>query len=110
MIAEEHGPLAVLRNRRRLVENVDDRKPVLHLERHEHPRHEREVEIHVGRVALAEVGDGIFRPLIRLGQKHAALKIGVDVGPQLHQVFVRLTKVFAARSLPLVQIRNSIEP
>src|SRR5439155_21149308 len=40
MIAQKHGPLAVLGNGRRLIENVDDRKPNLQLQRPEHPRQE----------------------------------------------------------------------
>ena len=65
MIAQEHGPLAAIGNRRCLLQNVYDRKPVLHLQRHEHARHERKVEIHVRLVALAKVSDRVFRPLVR---------------------------------------------
>ena len=75
VIAQEHRPLAVLRNRRRLLEDVDDRKPILHLQRHEHPRHEREMEIHVRLVAFAEIRDRVFRPLVRFRQQHAVLEI-----------------------------------
>ena len=41
------------------------------LERHEQPRHDREVEGHVALVAVAEVGDGVLGPLVGLGQQHA---------------------------------------
>ena len=38
--------------------------------RHEHARHDREMERHVALVAVAEIGDGVFRPLIRFRQQH----------------------------------------
>ena len=44
---------------------------VLLPERHEHARHQREVERHVALVAVAEVGAHVGRPLVRLGQQHA---------------------------------------
>ena len=109
VIAQEHGPLAVLGNRRRLIEDVDDRKAILHLQRHEHPRHERKMEIHVRRVAFAEISDRVFRPLIGLGQKHAALEIRVDVRAQFHQVLVRLAEILAARPFALVEVGDGIE-
>ena len=102
MIAQEHGPLAVVRNRWRLIENIDDRKAILHLQRHEHPRHEREVKIHVRFVAIAEVGDGVFRPLVRLGQKHAAGIFAIEVRAKFLQVSVRLGEILAIRSFALI--------
>ncbi len=45
------------------------------LQRHEQPRHEREVEGHVALVALAEVGRGVLGPLVGLGQQHAVLEL-----------------------------------
>ena len=75
VVAQKHGPLAVLRNRRRLIEDIDDRKPILHLQRHEHARHEREMEIHVRLVAVAEIGHRVFRPLVRFRQQHAVREI-----------------------------------
>ena len=71
VVAQEQGPLAVVRNRRRLLEDVDDRKAILHVHRHEHARHDREVKGHVAFVAVAEIGDRVFRPLVGLGQQHA---------------------------------------
>ena len=64
-------------------EDVDDREAVLLRMRHEHPRHEREVEGHVALVAVAEVVDGVLRPLVGLGQQHAVGEARVDVGAQL---------------------------
>ena len=36
--------------------------------RHEHPRHQREMKRHVALVAVAEIGHGIFRPLVGFRQ------------------------------------------
>ena len=110
VVAQEHGPLAVLGNRRRLVENIEDREPVLHLERHEHPRHQREMEIHVRLVALAEIRDGVFRPLVRLGEQHAAAEFLVHVGAEFNEILVGLAQIFADGSFALVEVRNGIEP
>ncbi len=79
VVPQKHRPLAGLGNRRRLVEDVDDRKAILHLERHEHPRHQREMEIHVRRVALAEIGDRVLGPLIRFREQHSAAEFPVHV-------------------------------
>ena len=51
VVAEEDGPLRGLGDRRGLAQDVDDRVAVLHPERHEQARHEREVEGHVALVA-----------------------------------------------------------
>ena len=81
MITQKHGPLAIVRNGGRLVENIDDRKSILHLQRHEHARHEGEVKTHVRFVTISEIGDRVFRPLVCLGQKHPARKLHVDMRP-----------------------------
>ena len=44
---------------------------VLAADRHEEPRHDRELERHVALVAVAEVVDDVLRPLVRLGEQHA---------------------------------------
>ena len=44
-------------------------------DRHEHPRHQREVERHVAFVAVAEVRADVGRPLVRLGEQHAVGKL-----------------------------------
>ncbi len=36
VVAQEHRPLAVVGDRRRLLQDVDDREAVLHAHRHEH--------------------------------------------------------------------------
>ncbi len=51
VIAQEDRPLAALRDRRRLLEDIDDREAVLHVNCHEEPRHQREMEGHVALVA-----------------------------------------------------------
>ena len=93
----------------RLLQDVDDREAVLHVQRHEEPRHEREVERHVALVAVAEVGDRVLGPLVRLGQQHATLVVGVDVLAQLAQERVRLGQVLAVRPLALEEVRDGVE-
>ena len=102
VIAQKHRPLAIVGNRRRLLEDVDDRKPILHLQRHEHSRHERKMEIHVRLVAVAEIRDGVFRPLIRLREQHAILEIRIEMRAQFFQIDVRLGQIFAVRPFALV--------
>ena len=80
VIAQEHRPLAVFRDRRRLAHDVGDRKAVLARDRHVHARHQREVKRHVAFVAVAEILLGVLRPLIGFGEQHAAGKGGVDLG------------------------------
>ncbi len=75
VVAQEHRPLAVRRDLRRLRQDVDDREAILHVNRHEHPRHDRKVEVHVALVAVAEVGGGVLGPLVRLGEQHAVLEL-----------------------------------
>ena len=47
--------------------------------RHEHARHQREVEGHVALVAVAEVGAHVLGPLVGLGEQHAVRVVRVDV-------------------------------
>ena len=58
VVAQEHRPLAVLGDVGRLVQDLDDRVAVFLPQRHEHARHQREVERHVALVAVAEVRRG----------------------------------------------------
>ena len=83
MVAQKQGPLAVGGNLRRLVENIDDGKPVFHVHGHKNARHHREVKRHVTFVAGAEIGDRLFRPLVGFGEKHAIAKFLVDMPAQL---------------------------
>ena len=109
VVPEERGPLARLGNLRRLLQDVQDRKTVLLLDRHEEPRHQREVERHVALIPLPHVRGGILRPLVRLREEHAAHELRVHVAPQLPEISVRLLQVLAARGLPLVEVRNGVQ-
>ena len=80
MIAQKHRPLAVLGNRRSLVQYVDNRKAIFHLQRHEHARHERKVKIHMRLVASAKISRRVFGPLVGLCQQHAVRELPIDVG------------------------------
>ncbi len=110
VVAQKQGPLRRVGDGRRLREDVDDREPVLHADRHEQARHEREVERHVAFVAIAEVGDRILRPLVGLGQEHAIGVVRIDVAAHLLEELMRLRQVLAVGALALEQIRNGVEP
>ena len=71
MIAKKHCPLTIIGNWRSLLEDVDDRKPILHLQRHEHAGHEWKVKVHVRFVAFAKVSRRVLRPLISLREQHS---------------------------------------
>ena len=97
-------------NRRRLLQDVDDRKAVFHVDGHEQPRHDRKVKGRVAFVAVAEIGDRVLGPLIRLGQQHAARERLVDVVAQFLEKRVRLGQVLAVGPFPLVKIGDRVEP
>ncbi len=65
---------------------------------------------HVTFVAVAEIRDGIFRPLIGFGQQHAVAIFLVDVLAQLAQRLVRLRQVLAVGALALVKIGHGVQP
>ena len=109
VVSQEDRPLAALRDRRGLGEDVDERIAVLHPHGHEHARHEREVEGHVALVAVAEVGDGVLGPLVRLGEQHPVGVPAVDVVAQPLQHLVGLGQVLAVRPLLLVQVGHGVE-
>ena len=83
---------------------------ILHADRHEQARHDRKMEGHVALVAVAEVGDGIFRPLVRLRQQHAVAEAFVDVLAQLLEEGMRLRQVLAVGAVTLVEVRYRVEP
>ena len=89
MISQEHRPLTIVGNRWSLLENVDDRKPILHLQGHEHARHERKVEVHVRFVSSAEVSSRILRPLIGLREQHSIWKFCLDMSTQPAEILMR---------------------
>ena len=53
VVAQEEAPLRVARDRRRVVEDLDHRPRLLAPQRHEHARHDGEVEGHVALVPVA---------------------------------------------------------
>ena len=109
MIAQEQRPLAVVGNVRRLVEDLGERVAVLLPQRHEHARHQREVEGHVAFVAVAEVGAHVGGPLVRFGQQHPVAVGRVELPPHPLQHRVRLGQVLVVRSLADAQVRNRVE-
>ena len=110
VVAEEHRPLAVLGDVRRLPQDLDDRMAILLPHRHEHARHQREVEGHVALVAVAEVGADVGRPLVRLGEQHPIRVRGVERLADLLEDVVRLVEVLADRAFALDQVRHGVEP
>ena len=78
--------------------------------RHEHARHQREVERHVAFVAVAEVRPHVGRPLVRLGEQHAIRIARVERRADLLEDLVRLVEVLADRALALDQVRDRVEP
>ena len=110
VIAQEDRPLAVVGNLRRLPHDVGDREAVLARQRHVHARHQREMERHVAFVALAEIVLGVLRPLVGLGEQHAA-RIGlVELGADALEHLVRLRKVLVVGAFALDQVRHRVEP
>ena len=110
MVAQEQRPLAALGDVRRLQEDLGDGVAVFLPQRHEHPRHQREVEGHVAFVAVAEVGAHVGRPLVRLGQQHPVLVARVELAPHLLQHQMRLGQVLVVGPLTHAQVRDRIQP
>ena len=114
MVAQEHAPLTVGRNRGRLRQDLRDRVPRLPADAHEDARHHREVEAHVALVAaglvVAEVVDHVGGPLVRFGQQHPAGVALVDVAPHGAQELVCLRQVLAVGALTFVQVRDRVQP
>ena len=61
-------------------------------------------------VAVAEIIHRVFRPLIGLGQQHAALEMLVDMSPKLLEERMCFGKILATGPLALEQIRHSVQP
>ena len=85
-------------------------KAVLHLNRHEHPGHKREMKRHMANVAVSEIGHRVLGPLVGLGQQHAVFKFCIHVRPELPEEFVGLGQVFAIGALSLEKVGHSVEP
>ena len=110
MVAEEDAPLTALRDLGRAFDDLDERLAILETHRHEHARHQREVKRHVELVAFTEVRAHELRRLVRLRQQHAIGEVRVESAPQELDDLVRLGQPFAARVLPLDEIRHRIHP
>ena len=110
VVAEEHRPLAVLGDVRRLPQDLDDRVAILLPHRHEHARHQREVKGHVALVAVAEVGTDVGRPLVRFREQHPVRVRRVELLANLLEDIVRLLEVLADRAFALDQVRHSVQP
>ncbi len=61
-------------------------------------------------VAVAEVGNGVLGPLVRLGEEHPVAVVAVHVGPHPLQEGVRLGQVLAVRAVALVEVGDGVEP
>ncbi len=109
VVAQEQRPLAVLGNVGRLVQDLGDRMAIFLPQRHEHARHQREVERHVAFVAVAEVRAHVGRPLVRLGEQHPVRVRGVERAAHPLQHRVRLRQVLAVRAFALEQVRHRVE-
>jgi hypothetical protein len=64
---------------------------------------------HVAFVAVAEIGVHVFRPLIGLGEKELARRIGVELGPDLLDDRVGLREVLVVRSFALAEIGDGVQ-
>ena len=84
-------------------------KTVLHADGHEQPGHEWEVEGHMALIPLAEVGSGLGRPLVGLGQEHAVGELAIDMFPELSEEGVGLREVFATGALPLKEVGHGVQ-
>ncbi len=85
MITQEDGPLTVLRNYWGLLENVYNRKTILHTNSHEHAWHKRKMKSHMDLVPIVKVTGCILRPLVGLRQEHAILEFPIDMLAQFLQ-------------------------
>ena len=83
--------------------------PIFLPHRHEHPRHQREVERHVAFVAVAEVRPDFRRPLVCLREQHPVLVPRVHRGANALEDVVRLVEVGARRPLAFDEVGNGIE-
>ncbi len=110
VVAQEQRPLRGGRELGRLVEDLGDGVPILLAQRHEHARHQREVERHVAFVAVAEVRADVGRPLVRFREQHAVRVRGVELAPHPLQHVVRLRQVLVAGALAHAQVGDRVEP
>jgi len=110
MVAKERCPLARLGDFGGLLENIENGKAVLGGKGHVHPRHKGKMEVHVAHVAIAEIGCGVFRPLVGLGKQHPVGIVLVNMPAHTPEELEGLRQVLAVGPLSLIEIGNSIEP
>ena len=109
VVSQEEHPLTDVGNGGHLLESIDDRKTVFHVNGDEDPRHQRKMKSRVTFVARAEVLHGVFGPLVGLGQQHPPLEPRIDVGPQFFEEGVRFGQVLATGPLALEEIRHGVQ-
>ena len=109
VVAQERRPLAALGQLRGLLEDVDDRHPVLLPHRHEQPWHQREVEVHVALVAVAEVGGRGPRATGWPRRAASGRRSAIDVAAQAADELVGLGQVLARGAVPLEQVGHGVE-
>ena len=109
VVAKEEAPLARIGEVRGLAQDLDDRMPIFLPHRHEHSRHQREVERHVAFVAVTEVRPHFRRPLVCLREEQPILVPRVHRGANALEDVVRLVEVGARRPLALDKVGNGIE-
>ncbi len=110
VVAQEHRPLAAVRDPRGLPQDVGHRVAILHGKRHVHARHQREVERHVAFVARAEILGGILGPLVGFRQQHPVGVMRVHLGADLLQHLVGFGQVLVVGAFALDQVRHRVQP
>ena len=108
VISQEKSPLASVRNRGGLRDNVSDRQPVFLPQGHIDSRHQWKMKGHVALVAVAEVRADVGRPLVGFGQERAGRIMGVNFASKGLYHGMSFGEIFAAGSLSLHQVGNGI--
>ena len=68
------------------------------------------MEHHLAQIAFAEIGSGILRPLVRLGEQQTVGVFAVHVGAQFFDERIGLGEVLAVGPFPLIQVGDSVQP
>ena len=95
--------------RRRLVHDVGDWAAFLEVKPDEQARHQRKMERHVTRVAVAEIGADVRRRLVGFSQEHPIFVARVEMTADRSEHVERLGKVFAVRALAFDQVRDGVQ-
>src|SRR5713101_3141778 len=110
MVAQKNGPLTILRDRRRRLQNVDDREAIFRVDGHKQSWHQGEVKVHMAFIPLAEVGGGIFGPLVGFGQKQAILELALDMTAQFFEKGVGFGQILTVGAFSFIEVGYSVEP